>query len=84
MATYLVSTPTSSTVQPAHFIICCLQLLTEITRLGTDPQFVCATKASGAVDISASATIVTGTQNSSDIESEDEEEVTEGQSLNTS
>ena len=46
--------------------------------MGTDTKYVCATKGAEPVDTAATTVASTNVQGSSDIESEDDDEVTEG------
>ena len=55
-----------------------LQLLCEIVSMGTDTQYVCSAKGSETVDPVTTAAAATPAQGNSDIESEDDDEVTEG------
>lgn len=46
--------------------------------MGTDSKFVCTTKATETTEATAASVAATSAQSNSDIESEDDDEVTEG------
>jgi len=54
------------------------QLMNEIIRFGTDKQYVCVSKASEAIEATTGSSSAANAPSNSDIESEDDEEVTEG------